>query len=79
MRSKVVLTFQDNENNIISGAFRVCGILKPNLASMMRVMFLSKTRSTSLIQSEGYHQAALLCPSIDQVESVLSRLKLIKS
>ena len=51
--------------------------LKPNLASMMRVMFLSKTSDLHrLIQSEGYHQAALLCQSIDQVRSVLNRLNI---
>ena len=76
MRSKVVLTFQDNENNIISGAFRVCGIFKTQFSKYDEShVFIQNSDLHRLIQSEGYHQAALLCQSIDQVRSVLSRLK----
>ena len=75
MRSKVVLTFQDNENNIISGAFRVCGIFKTQFSKYdENHVFIQNSDLHRLIQSEGYHQAALLCYSIDQVESVLNRL-----
>ena len=75
MRSKVVLTFQDNENNIISGAFRVCGIFKTQFSKYDEShVFIQNSDLHRLIQSEGYHQVALLCHSIDQVKSVLSRL-----
>ena len=75
LRSKVVLTFQDNENNIISGAFRVCGIFKTQFSKYDEShVFIQNSDLHRLIQSEGYHQAALLCQSIDQVESVLNRL-----
>ena len=76
MRSKVVLTFQDNENNIISGAFRICGIFKTQFSKYDEShVFIQNIDLHRLIQSEDYHQAALLCHSIDQVQSTLDRLE----
>lgn len=76
MRSKVVLTFQDNENNIVSGAFRVCGIFKTQYSKYDEShVFIENSDLHRLIQSEGYHQAALICHSINQVEATLGRLE----
>ena len=76
LRSKVVLTFQDNDNNIVSGAFRICGIFKTQFSKYDEShVFIQNSDLHRLIQSDGYHQVALLCQSIDQVESVLNRLE----
>lgn len=76
MRSKVVLTFQDNENNIISGAFRICGIFKTQFSKYDEShVFIQNSDLHRLIQSESYHQAALLCHNIDQVQATLDHLE----
>tara|TARA_B100000900_G_scaffold416254_1_gene450607 strand:+ start:5419 stop:6636 length:1218 start_codon:yes stop_codon:yes gene_type:complete len=76
LRSKVVLTFQDNENNIISGAFRICGIFKTQFSKYDQGhVFIQNKDLHRLIQSDGYHQAALLCHSINEVDTVLNQLQ----
>ena len=77
LRSKVVLTFQDQENNIISGAFRVCGIFKTQYTRYdENHVFIQNKDLHRLVKTESYHQAALLCNTLEQVESTSQSLQL---
>lgn len=76
LRSKVVLTFQDKDNNIVSGAFRVCGIFKTQYTKYDEThIFVRNSDLHRLTESESYHQLALLCYHLDDVESVAISLK----
>lgn len=76
LQSKVVLTFQDTENTIISGAFRVCGIYKTQYSKYDQgTVFIENKDLHRLLKSENFHQVALLCNSIDQVDSTYNNLK----
>jgi len=76
LRSKVVLTFQDKDNNIVSGAFRVCGIFKTQYTKYDEThIFVRNSDLHRLTESESYHQLALLCYQLDDVESVAISLK----
>ena len=76
LQSKVVLTFQDTENTIISGAFRVCGIYKTQYSKYDQgTVFIENKDLHRLLKSENFHQVALLCNSIDQVDSTYNSLK----
>ena len=77
LQSKVVLTFQDTENTIISGAFRVCGIYKTQYSKYDQgTVFIENKDLHRLLKSENFHQVALLCNSIDQVDSTYNSLKI---
>ena len=76
LRSKVVLTFQDKDNNIVSGAFRVCGIFKTQYTKYDEThIFVRNSDLHRLTESKSYHQLALLCNHLDDVESVAISLK----
>ena len=76
LQSKVVLTFQDTEKTIISGAFRVCGIYKTQYSKYDQgTVFIENKDLHRLLKSENFHQVALLCNSIDQVDSTYNNLK----
>ena len=76
LRSKIVLTFQDAENNIISGAFRICGIFKTQYTKYDEGnIFIQNSDLKRLIKSEEFHQVALLCNSLDDVDSTYHSLK----
>lgn len=76
LRSKVVLTFQDKDNNIVSGAFRVCGIFKTQYTKYDEThVFVRNSDLHRLTDSESYHQLAILCYQLDDVESVAISLK----
>ena len=69
LNSKVVLTFQDNENNIITGAFRICGIYKTQYSKYDEShLFVENKDLHRLIKNEGYHQVAILCTSLKDVD-----------
>jgi len=69
LNSKVVLTFQDNENNIITGAFRICGIYKTQYSKYDDShLFVENKDLHRLIKNEGYHQVAILCTSLKDVD-----------
>lgn len=76
LRSKVVLTFQDQENNIISGAFRVCGIFKTQYTKYdENHVFIQNKDLHRLLKTESYHQAALLGNSLEEVENLCQTLE----
>jgi putative ABC transport system permease protein len=76
LRSKIVLTFQDADNNIISGAFRICGIFKTKYSKYDQGnIFIQNSDLQRLIKSEEFHQLALLCNSLDDVDSTYHSLK----
>ncbi len=69
INSKVVLTFQDNENNIITGAFRICGIYKTQYSKYDEShLFVENKDLHRLIKNTGYHQVAILCTSLKDVD-----------
>jgi putative ABC transport system permease protein len=75
LQSKVVLTFQDTENNIVSGAFRVCGIFKTQYTKYDQGnVFIENKDIQRLLKSEEFHQVALLCNSIEQVDATYKKL-----
>lgn len=79
LRSKIVLTFQDAENNIVAGAFRVSGIFDTNFTSYdENNVFIHQKDIHRLFNEEQYHQAALLCTSIDNTDSVKQSLMVQK-
>lgn len=76
LRSKLVLTFQDSENNIVAGAFRVSGIFDTNFTSYdENNVFIHQKDIHKLFHSEQYHQVALLCTSIDSTDQIKHTLK----
>tara|TARA_B110000977_G_C11039537_1_gene478338 strand:+ start:338 stop:1555 length:1218 start_codon:yes stop_codon:yes gene_type:complete len=76
VQSKVVLTFQDTENNIVSGAFRVCGIFKTQYTKYDQGnVFIENKDLQRILKTEEFHQVALLCNSIEQVDTTYQSLK----
>ena len=76
LRSKIVLTFQDADNNIIAGAFRVCGIYKTQYTKYDEGnVFIQNSDLQRLLKSKEFHQLALLCNSLDDVDATLQDLK----
>jgi len=76
LRSKIVLTFQDTDNNIVAGAFRVCGIFKTQYTKYDEgTVFIQNSDLQRLIKSKEFHQVALLCNSLDDVDSTYHNLK----
>jgi putative ABC transport system permease protein len=66
--SKLVLTFQGNEESIVSGAFRICGIFKTASSTFdQTTVFVRAADLAGIIgPGAGYHEvAALLKPGSD--------------
>ena len=76
-KSKIVLTFQDNLGNLVTGAFRVVGIFESNSSKFDEVNVFVKTSDVhSLIGTdEGLHEIAILMNDDEQVEPFAQRLK----
>ncbi len=76
LKSKIVLTFQDNENNIITGAFRICGIYKTQYSKYDEShLFVQNNDLHRLIKNKGYHQVAILCSNLSIVDQTQVSLK----
>ena len=70
--SKIVLTFQDQNNNVISKNFRVEGIFRsPNSSFDLSTVFIKREDIETLTALEGSsHQFIIRCTSIAEVEAV---------
>ena len=70
LKSKIILTFQDAEHSIISGAFRICGIYKTQSSKYdeLNVFILNKDLQR-LLGTSMYHEIAILCNSMESVDS----------
>ena len=70
LKNKVVLTFQDTEGEIVSGAFRIAGIFKTVSSQYdSREVFVRQEDLRKILNlPEGLHEIALLLQDSDQVE-----------
>jgi len=78
VRSKIVLTFQDPEGNIITGAFRVSGIFKTSSSKYDELnLFVRSSDVEVLIDMEGkFHEIAILLTDNDYLETIESNLEI---
>ena len=74
--SKIVLSFQDFEGNIIYGAFRVSGIFETESSVFDKMnVFLEENDLFSLLNVEPvYHEVAIRLNSVQNVDSVHANL-----
>ena len=78
-KSKLVLTFQDNYGNLVTGAFRVVGIYESNSSKYDEVnVFVKISDIHNLIGTdEGIHEIAILMQDDEYVEPFTERLESI--
>lgn len=76
-KSKIVLSFQDFDGNIIYGAFRISGIFETESSVFDKTnVFLEENNLFSLLNSEPvYHEIAIRLNSVQNVDSIYSDLK----
>ena len=77
IRSKLVLTFQDKENNIVSGAFRVKGIFESyNSSYEENNLYVLNTDLYRLMSIEqGHHEIAVLVNDAGLMNTTIEDLK----
>ncbi len=77
VRSKIVISFQDLNNDIISAAFRVEGIYKSSSSRYDEYnIFIKRDDLNRLGHLNGkIHEIAAICPSINQVDEVVKSLQ----
>ncbi|MBI1767167.1 MAG: ABC transporter permease [Bacteroidetes bacterium] len=77
IKSRVVLTFEDIHDNVISASFRVCGFFKTTNPSFDEtVVYVSKKNLAELLQTKNeVHEIAVLLKNKEDAESVISRTK----
>ena len=70
IRSKIVLTFQKDDGEIVAGAFRVGGLYKTSSSKSdeLNVFVRSSDVNRLLEESAGYHEIAVLLKNTDQVK-----------
>jgi len=77
LNSKVVLTFQDRENNLVAGAFRVAGMLETTAPLINKatayILMEDLTRIGGL--EEGVHEIALFLKNPESETALLADLK----
>ncbi len=78
IRSKVVLNFQDVDNNLTAAAFRVTGIFKSSNSRFDETnVFVKKEHLNSLINADGIsHEIALLVDDFKMADTYRDSLKL---
>ncbi len=76
LKSKIVLSFQDFDGNIIFGAFRVAGIYKTESSLFdQSVIFINQNELFNLLNSREFsHEIALRLKSFQQIDSVFIKL-----
>lgn len=77
IRSKIVLTFQDINGDIVAGAFRVYGIYRSSNSSLERVnIYVNKSDLSRLLGLSGeVHEIAILMNSGDDVNVFAEKLR----
>jgi len=77
VRSKVVLTFQDSDQNIVSGAFRIAGIFKSYNSSIEeRNIYTNREDLYKLVNTNSeVHEIAVLLNQSNVVPSFMSNMK----
>lgn len=77
VRSKVVLTFQDVNKDIVAGAFRIKGIYKSHNSALeeLNIYTLDKGLSKLLGNGSDFHEIALLLNDADELDSFQTELE----
>ncbi len=77
LRSKVVLTFQNLEGDIIAGAFRITGLFEKNSANGgINTAFVRKEDLQNLLGlSNNIHEIAILLDKIENEPLVIARIR----
>lgn len=77
MRSKVVLTFQKDDGEIVAGAFRVAGIYKTisSRDDELNIYTQATDLHRLLDQENGYHEIAILLNDFDAIQSQTKSLQ----
>jgi len=75
--SRIVITFQDLDNDIVSASFRVCGIYRTsNTSNDERNVYIKQSDIEELLGSKGVvNEIAILLHDIDDVDAFQSQLK----
>ena len=76
INNKVVLTFQDVNNEIVAAAFRVNGIYKTSNSKYDEsVIFVDRNDLNTLIGENLIHEIAIMTPSLDHIDPAISSLE----
>ena len=77
LRSKIVLTFQDADNNMVSGAFRVKGIFKSYNTSLEEAnLYVCRSDLDRIMNNKGQvHEFAVLLKQSDQVDAFVAKMR----
>ncbi len=72
LRKKIVLTFQKDDGEIVTGAFRVAGIFKTSNSKSdeLNVFVTSEDLNRLLEESAGFHEVAVLLNDVSEVDTV---------
>ena len=76
VRSKLITSIQDRENNIVSSSFRVEGIFKTNNSIFDESTIFVRIEDLNEVVglTNEIHEIAILCNSIDQTDEVVAEL-----
>lgn len=77
LNKKVVLTFTDKDNNVVSAAFRISGIYQTSNSPMdERIVYVKAQELNALLNTgEDYHEFAILLTNDNDVEIVKQQLE----
>ncbi|MEL6924834.1 MAG: ABC transporter permease, partial [Bacteroidota bacterium] len=77
LRKKITLRFQDADNNLIDGAFRVVGLFNTNNSLFDEsTVFVQRSQLNKLLNMpEAAHEAAILLNDLDELDPAASALK----
>ncbi len=77
IKSRVVLTFEDTDDNVVSASFRVAGFFKTtNPAFDESVVYINKKSLADLLQSgNDVHEVAILLKTKEAAASAISKAK----
>lgn len=75
--SKLVLTFTDTSDNIVSSAFRISGIYQSGNAPLdeVNVYVTINTLNDLILSGDAYHEIAILLSNDEELESIQEKLK----
>jgi len=79
LRSKIVLTFQDVDGNIVAGAFRIKGIFQSYNSSIEENnIYVNQTDLAQLLNTNGnVHEVAILLNNADDVPAYVEELSVM--
>ncbi len=80
VRSKVVLTFQDLDHEIVAASFRVEGIFKSVSPAINKgVIYVRASDLLNLSGTSGAHEVAVLLDDLDAIDQVKSEIEAVTS